>query len=48
MKELSGLESKGNLCKSVEDVQRAIDVLVDARHAIASGGLYVELRTKLC
>ena len=47
MKELTGLESKGNLGKSVEDVQRAIDILADARNAIASGKSSVELRMML-
>ena len=41
-KELNGLESKGNLGKSIEDVQKGIDMLVDARNAIASGRSQVE------
>ena len=45
MKELNGLESKGNLGKSVEDVQRTIDLLVDARNAVASGQSLARLRT---
>ncbi len=37
LKELEGLEKKGNLSKSIEDVQKTIDLLVGARNTIAAG-----------
>ena len=47
IKDLNGLETKGNLGKSIEDVQRTIDLLVNARNAIASGQLIAILLTIL-
>lgn len=43
MKDLNALESKGNLGKSIEDVQRTIDLLINARNAIASGRSFTVL-----
>ena len=36
MKELNGLETKGNLGQSIQDVQKTIDLLTNARDTIAS------------
>ncbi|GAB7351707.1 hypothetical protein MBLNU459_g2297t2 [Dothideomycetes sp. NU459] len=36
--EQSNLEKKGNLCKTIEDVQRTIDLLIGAREAVAADG----------
>ena len=44
VKDLSSLETKGNLGKSIEDVQKTIDILVDARNALASGESFKEER----
>lgn len=35
--EQANLEKKGNLRKTIDDVQKTIDLLVSARQAIAAG-----------
>lgn len=44
--EQTNLEKKGNLVKTIDDVQRTIDLLQSARDSIAAGMGFVDMSDK--